>query len=65
MKKFKLRLNKETVENLNVSELKNIKAGAVEDAYLELFGSRLFCSSNYEGSCRKSKSCTAPICIPF
>lgn len=63
MKKFKLRLNKETVENLNVSELKNIKAGTGGD--VEYAGSRLLCTSNYEGSCRKSKSCTAPICIPL
>lgn len=65
MKKFELRLNKETVENLNVSELKSIKAGTDENTNLELFGSRLFCTSNYEGSCKKSKSCTAPVCIPF
>ena len=70
MKKFELRLKKETIENLNVSEMKNFKAGTPypdEEVRtdIDLFGSRLFCSSNMEGSCRKSKSCRALVCIPF
>ncbi|MCM1218342.1 MAG: hypothetical protein NC548_27970 [Lachnospiraceae bacterium] len=77
MKKFELRLKKETLENLNVSEMKNTKAGMMDSSMMdssmmdssmmetELWGSRLFCTSNYEGSCKKSKSCRTLICIPF
>lgn len=69
MKKFELRLKKEKVENLNVSELKKFKGGTAnklqEEVSTELFGSRLFCTSNMAGSCRKSKSCSGWICIPF
>lgn len=73
MKKLELRLKKEKIESLNVSEMKSIKAGIMNDSNLQpndntstqLLGSRLFCTSNYEGSCRKSKSCKELICIPI
>jgi len=61
MKKKNLKLNKETIANLNKDEMTQIKGGQQQE--IDAWGSRVSCLSRYDNC--TDHSCKGLICIPL